>query len=138
MEPSTRITLKLQEMKKYLKDLDSFITSKDQYLADTKTRRACEKTIQLSIECVIDILAIIVLKEHIGPPTDEDSFIELVRKEGIITKELAEIVREMKGFRNIIVHKYGSLDDAKAYETIIKGRPDFETFEIQIRDYLLR
>jgi uncharacterized protein YutE (UPF0331/DUF86 family) len=136
LEPNTRITLKLQEMKSYLKDLNSFLPSRDTYLADVQSRRACEKTIQLAIESVIDILAIIVMKERLGPPTEEDSFINLIEEEELLSADVLLRIREMKGFRNILVHKYGTLDDGKAYNNIVKGRSDFDLFEAEIRHYL--
>lgn len=38
---------------------------------------------------------------------------------------MAIIVR-MRGFRNFLVHRYGSIDDRKAYKDIKEGLKDFE------------
>ena len=42
----------------------------------------------------------------------------------------------MKGFRNILVHRYGEIDDDIAYEEIKNGLKDFEEFEKEIESFL--
>jgi len=42
----------------------------------------------------------------------------------------------MKKFRNILVHKYGEIDDKKAYDEINKGLKDFEKIIKEIEKFL--
>ena len=42
----------------------------------------------------------------------------------------------MKSFRNILVHKYGEIDDKKAFENIKEGIKDFELIVSEIEDFL--
>jgi len=42
----------------------------------------------------------------------------------------------MKGFRNILIHKYGEIDDEKAYENIKEGLKDFEKIIKEIEGFL--
>ncbi|MEK6846613.1 MAG: HepT-like ribonuclease domain-containing protein, partial [Nanoarchaeota archaeon] len=51
-------------------------------------------------------------------------------------KNIIELIRQMKGFRNILVHKYGDIDDSKAYEDIKDGLPDFETVIKDIEKFI--
>jgi len=42
----------------------------------------------------------------------------------------------MKKFRNVLVHKYGDIDDKKAYEDIKEGLKDFEHIINEIEKFL--
>ncbi|MBS7247722.1 MAG: HepT-like ribonuclease domain-containing protein [Candidatus Jordarchaeales archaeon] len=49
---------------------------------------------------------------------------------------IAEEVREMKGFRKVLVHGYGEIDDGLAFEAIKNGLSVFETFILEIEKFL--
>jgi len=44
----------------------------------------------------------------------------------------------MRGFRNILVHRYGKISDEIAFESITKGRDDFCRFAGEIKGVLAR
>ena len=132
-----KVFVKLEEMDKYLSELDMLLPeSKNKYLGDIKTIRACEKTIELAIESVISIISIIVSQERLGIPESEDDLISFVSKKKIISSSLSKMVREMKGFRNILVHRYGNIDDKKVYNYLVNELNDFDKFKKEINLYL--
>jgi uncharacterized protein YutE (UPF0331/DUF86 family) len=49
---------------------------------------------------------------------------------------MGEKIKEMKSFRNILVHVYGEIEDEIAYEEIKNGLKDFEDFEKEIESFL--
>ncbi len=51
-------------------------------------------------------------------------------------KEFGEKIKDMKGFRNILVHRYGRVDDTLVYNTLTTHLGDFGGFETAIRTYL--
>ena len=61
------------------------------------------------------------------PEREEDVFDGLVRA-GIIPREMAEKLRLMKGFRNILVHRYGRINDELAFEVIHEHLGDIYEF----------
>lgn len=137
MNYKDRILVKLDEMNKYLDELDKILPdSYVNYRGSLTITRACEKTIELAIETVIDIISIIVAGKKLGIPSDEDSLITIVEKNKIISSSVANQLIEMKGFRNILVHKYSDIDDQKAYEYMTKEINDFNNFEKQIKHFL--
>lgn len=83
------------------------------YVDSIPLRRATERLLQLAIECIIDMCAILIKDLRLGPPTDEDSILDLleVHSDGL---QIAP-VREMKRFRNVLVHKYGGINDQLVY-----------------------
>ncbi len=60
----------------------------------------------------------------------------LFDKSNILDAEAIRIIREMKKFRNYLVHKYDDVDDAKAYRDIKEGLKDFEVIVNEIEEFL--
>ena len=81
-------------------------------------KRACERLLQVSIEVIIDICNLLVSGLRLGLPAEEDDLFRKLVKAGIITKEMGETLREIKGFRNILVHQYAQVDDRIVYEAV--------------------
>ena len=101
-------------------------------------RRACEKTIELAIECVINVMAMLISQGKLGVPKDEEDIIAILGKRKILTDKLVLKVRGMKGLRNILVHKYGEIDDRRAYASLKEELGDFNLFEKEVKQYLKR
>ena len=78
------------------------------------------KKIEVSIQEIINICSIINSDLKIGIPSNRDEIISALENEKVLSKELGKKVRELKGFRNFLVHRYGRIQDEIAYEDIIK------------------
>ena len=81
-------------------------------------KRACERLLQVSIESVLDICAQIVIELRLGLPSEEDDIFEKLEQAKIITPVTKETLKRMKGFRNILVHEYGHIDDRLVYDVL--------------------
>jgi len=101
-----RILVKLDDMTRYINELRDMLPSRQEYLDDLVKRRACEKTVESAIECMIDAGAIIVSAEKLGLPRDEESIFDLLAGHGVIPEGVSRRAKEMKGFRNILIHRY--------------------------------
>lgn len=44
----------------------------------------------------------------------------------IVSDDVIDQIKQMKVFRDLLVHRYGPLDDKIAYEDIKKGLDDFQ------------
>lgn len=135
-EDTLRIGMKLEEMMKYLNELQEMMPSLEEYYTDLMRRRACEKTIEIAIDSLIDIASMIVSSERFGLPTDEGNIIDLIVEHNVIGKKLGEKIKDMKGFRNILVHRYGHVNDEIVYRILSTSLNDFYDFEKQINRYL--
>ena len=51
---------------------------------------------------------------------------------------MGQIVKELKGFRNFLVYRYGKIQDEIAFEDIKKGLLDFKYFNDEILQFLKR
>ncbi len=94
------------------------------------------KRIEFSIQNIIDICNVINSDLRLGVPDVEDDIFDNLEKKGIFEKRIMDIIREIKGFRNILVHKYGTIDDKIAFEDIKKGLEDFELIIKEIEKFL--
>lgn len=94
------------------------------------------KRYEYSVELVIDILSLINAELKLSIPNGTSDIIDQLLKNEILDERLANIIRGMKGFRNILVHRYGKLDDKLAYTIIVKNLSDFKIVEKQIMTVL--
>ena len=94
------------------------------------------KRIEFAIEDVFDICAILNTDLNLGiPGEDEDILLHLVDK-GILTTIMQDKIHAMRGFRNIVVHRYGTIDDALAFHLLVENIGDFFLFTTEIEKIL--
>ncbi len=137
MEFQDRILLKVDTMTQYVIELEEMLpSSQKEYVHNLVDKRACEKTIELAIETVIDICSLIVSHYKLGAPSSEEDILTTLEMKKVLTSKTVAKVREMKGFRNIIVHRYGEVNDTKAYSFLNTELEDFEIFKKEIITFL--
>lgn len=128
-----RILGKLDELDGYLGELRQVVPkSYGQYVESAEKRRACERLLQISIECVMDVCALFVSGLRLGLPAEEDDLIEKLEQAGLISSEMGRMLRTMKGFRNILVQEYGRIDNAIVFSMATRRLQDFDAFKAEI------
>ena len=132
-----RILVKIDEMKQYVEDLEMMIPrSLDEYEEDLVIKRACERTVEAAIETVLKVSAMIVSSEKMGLPQNEETIFDLLKKQQVISSTLSSKLKKMKGFRNLLIHRYEHIKDDLVYEFINNQIDDFYEFEKTIKSYL--
>mgnify|MGYP001111595210 CR=1 FL=1 len=126
------ILTKIDQLDGYLQELRQIVPASFEEYKKIETRRACERLLQVSIECVIDICSLIVTGLRLGLPAEEDDLFEKLEGAGIISALTRETLQGMKGFRNILVHEYARVDDRIVYEILESKLEDFEAFKQEI------
>lgn len=128
-----RILSKIDELDKYLEELEKIKPNNaEEYKNSISDKRACERLLQISIEAVIDICNILVSGLKLGLPSDEEEMFEKLFNKRIISNKTKNILKNMKGFRNILVHKYGTVDDELVFEMLSERLDDFDKFKDEI------
>lgn len=128
-----RILSKIDELDSYLEEIDSIKPSSlEEYGSSIEKKRSCERLLQISIETVIDICNILVSNLKLGLPSDEEDIFLRLEKKKVITNDMAGILSDMKGFRNILVHRYGTIDDELVFEMLANKLEDFDRFKQEI------
>ena len=127
-----RLLTKIDVLDTYLKELREILPASFEEYKRIEKRRACERLLQVAIECVIDICGLIVIGLRLGLPAEEDDLFDKLEEAGIITSSRKESLKKMKGFRNILVHEYGHVDDMIVYEILQNNLNDFGAFKQEI------
>lgn len=133
-----RILAKLDELEGYLAELRAIAPENLKEYRRIEKKRSCERLLQLCIECVIDMCRILVSGLRLGLPADENDLFEKLNKNGIISSSVTRLLRQMRGFRNILVHEYASVDDELVFKYGKTRLGDFEKIRKQILDVLRR
>ena len=68
------------------------------------------KRVEYAIENVFDICAILNSDLHLGIPGADEDLPEQLMEYGMFGSEMQEKIKAMKGFRTIVVHRYGKID----------------------------
>ncbi len=128
---------RLRLLEENIKELDAFrsrFTIED--IAADKTKEwGLRYGLFETIQIVIDIACHLVSKYNLGSPETYVECIELLRKNGYITSELAERLAGMVGLRNILVHEYVSVDRKRLFE-FLYNIEDFRNFILEIKDHI--
>ena len=127
-----RVLAKIDELEGYLRELEQVKPASLEEYKKIEKKRSSERLLQLSIECMIDICALMVTGLRLGLPSEEDDLFERLEQAGIISPLMKETLRKMKAFRNILVHEYGRIDDQLVYELLQNKLGDFDTFKREI------
>jgi len=96
------------------------------------------KRIEFAIEDVFDICAIINTDLDLGVPGEDEDILDHLAGNGIIRNTMQEKIHALRGFRNIVVHRYGTIDDALAFQLLNENIGDFSLFTAEIESILDR
>ena len=96
------------------------------------------KRIEASIQEILSICSIINTDLKLGVPPNRDEILKTLVDNNIISIKMGQIVKELKGFRNFLVYRYGKIQDEIAFENIKKGLLDFKFFNDEILQFLKR
>ena len=132
-----RIRDKLSELQSYLIELEEDIPdSMDEYLKQRMTKRACERTFQLASEDVLDICNLIIAGRGFMLPKDNRDAIGKLTENKIIPEKLSSRLQDMVSFRNLLVHRYGKVDDNRVYLHLKEETIDLYKFIEVIEDFI--
>jgi len=132
-----RIRDKLSELQSYLIELEEDIPdSMDEYLKQRMTKRACERTFQLACEDVLDICNLIIAGRGFMLPKDNRDAIGKLTENKIIPEKLSSRLQDMVSFRNLLVHRYGKVDDNRVYLHLKEETIDLYKFIEVIDDFI--
>jgi uncharacterized protein YutE (UPF0331/DUF86 family) len=124
-----RVLSKIDELNRYLGELEKIKPKElDEYRHSIENKRACERLLQISIGSVIDICSLVFSGLKLGMPADEESVFEGLEEQKVFSGSVVRILSGMKGMRNILVHKYGTVDDEIVFESLTDRLGDFEKF----------
>ncbi|MFZ5651838.1 MAG: type VII toxin-antitoxin system HepT family RNase toxin [Bacillota bacterium] len=100
----------------------------EEYTGDYDIQAIVERNLQLAIQVCMDIANYIIARKKLSFPADQENIFTLLGREGIIPGELANRIKGMVNFRNILVHDYTEIDPKRVHGTLKQGLKDFNDF----------
>jgi uncharacterized protein YutE (UPF0331/DUF86 family)/predicted nucleotidyltransferase len=101
--------------------------------SDIRERRFVEHTLQIAIQAALDVASHVVSDERLGEPSTNRELFDLLARAGWLPTELADTMRRMVGFRNIVVHGYTAVDPAIIRDIVEHHLGDLGVFVAAIR-----
>lgn len=125
-----RIDDKIKDVEGYLAELDEYVPSNlEDYLKSRRAQLVCERLFEIILEGIVDIMFIFINEKKIISPEDDESAFDRLINEKVISHELGKKLQEARRMRNIIAHKYGSINNELIFNSIKEELPkDVKTF----------
>jgi len=131
------IEARLRKLNKNMGKLQRFSNiSYDEYLNNEDMQAIVERYLQVCIQCCIDIGNYIISRQKLEVPDSETNVFIILAKNKVISKNLADKIKGMVKFRNILVHDYIDIDQRLVYEILTKKLQDFEDFSKAIINFI--
>ena len=127
----------LKTLSEYTEDLRTYQQlSRDEVVADRNYQSMIRYALQTAIQCVINIANHLLIGSDLEQSSDSRSAILGLGRHGILPQDFAQELAGMSGLRNVIVHRYMTVDDDPIYRFLQRCVTDFETFSQHIVAYL--
>ena len=110
--------------------------SKEEFLKDFRNTESAKYLLVVATEAAIDICNHIVVKQGGRAPKDYADCFMALKELGVISANLAKRLVKMARFRNLVVHLYWQVDNAKVFEIIRRDLGDLEAFQKQVAVYI--
>jgi uncharacterized protein YutE (UPF0331/DUF86 family) len=108
----------------------------DRIYDDIRDRRFVEHTLQLAIQAALDVASHVVSDLRLGEPETNRALFDLLVEAGWVPPDLGEILGDMAGFRNVLVHGYTEVDPGIVRDVLVNRLGDLESFVDAIRQRL--
>ncbi|MEN7982627.1 MAG: DUF86 domain-containing protein [Nanoarchaeota archaeon] len=113
-----RIRDKIEEIQNFLEELETILPKNfEEYIHSIEKKAACERYFEKIIESVNDLAYLIIKKERFSIPEESKSF-ETLFENKLISEKIFLKLKNAKGMRNIIAHKYGEVEDELIFESL--------------------
>lgn len=103
---------------------------------DLREERFVEHTLQLAIQAALDVASHIVSDRRLGEPRTNRELFDLLERDGWIPAPLTATLRNMVGFRNVLVHGYDTVDLAIVRDVLEHRLDDLLQFVAAVRGRL--
>lgn len=123
------LSRKLSQLRRYVDDLrraEDITWAK--YRSDLRAKAFVERYLHLAIEEVIDIANHLVSFHQWREPTSFRDLFSILEEHGIIPAGQLPSFQNMASFRNVLVHRYESVDDELVFGIFKKRLGDFDLF----------
>jgi uncharacterized protein YutE (UPF0331/DUF86 family) len=110
--------------------------SEAEFLADTKAVNSAKYLFIVACEAAIDICSHLAARRGGRAPEDYADCFQVLQEMGVLDSGLSHQLARMARFRNLLVHLYSKVDNAKVYRAIHHDLGDYELYLAAIARHL--
>jgi uncharacterized protein YutE (UPF0331/DUF86 family) len=103
---------------------------------DIREERFVAHTLQIAIQAALDIASHIVSDGRLGEPRTNRELFDVLQRHHWLSSALTDTMRQMVGFRNIVVHGYQSVDPVIMRDIVEHRLDDLLAFTAAIKPRL--
>lgn len=107
-----------------------------EYIKNRELQDIIEREFERAISDCIDIGARIISEQGFESPDTYAEIFEILYKEKVIDYQLSEIMKELAGFRNVLVHIYRKIDHKEVLRHLKENLEFIEKFSYKIKEYI--
>ena len=112
----------------FLKQQRDQVDSLKAYADNAQLRRAVERALQVSVEIMLDIARRLIALQSLRFPADNQDTFKVLAEARIVPADLLPTLQEMARFRNLLIHEYTKIDDARVYGILRLRLGDFDAY----------
>ena len=128
-----RYASKLDNIDTLLQELQSVLPPRFAQYEPVPVRRSCERIVQVLIETMLDVCSMLQRDLKLGLSGTEEEMLEKLRRAEVFSSPLMKKLFLMKGFRNLLVHRYADVDDQLVFRNLHRNITDFREFQKEVR-----
>lgn len=128
------ILRKLERIAENTRRLRSLLpVTSEQLKADFFLQKGIERTLQVSVEAMIDVANRIASLENQPPVSESYAALKVLQDLGVLKD--SESYRDMIRFRNFVVHRYENIETDVLVAILTNHLGDFDQFNKEIQSY---
>ena len=114
------------------------LASVDRLREDVREERFVEHTLQIAIQSALDVASHIASDQRLGEPETNRALFQLLARADVISKDHAQRLAEMAGFRNVLVHGYDEVQIQVVEDVVRNHLGDLDEFVAAVKRHLDR
>jgi uncharacterized protein YutE (UPF0331/DUF86 family) len=114
-----------------------YLENKDFDSPDFESVQAVKYSLQEIIEECLDIANHVIAARELGRAEDYSEMFEVLGETGVIEEKLADDLADMAKFRNLLVHRYGDIENEELQRILKEDLQDIREYMNQIDEKLL-
>ena len=134
-----RVKTRIEEIRRRLQILEKDFKSlpEEKLVTDENLYAAAERHLEVAIQACLDIANHLISSLGLERPQKEASEVFFtLAKEGVVPSDLAQVMKLVVGYRNIVAHEYLDVERHFTYKYIQEGLPDLAKFAKEIEKFL--
>ncbi len=132
-----RLFFHLKELDEALEDWKRYQSiSIEEFRKNRDIRNMVLYSMLVAIQASIDIAAHIIAKKNLRRPTTYRETFEILAEKKIISDDLANMLSDLAGFRNVLVHIYWEIDLEEVYSVLQNDLETLEIFKKVVKEFL--